>query len=294
MMLRATTRIAAVIGRPVRHSLSPVLHNAAFEALGLDWAYAAFEPESGAAAVAAMAALGIEGLSVTMPFKADVATAVDELRPEAEALGAVNCVSSHNGRLVGHNTDGAGFVDALTLDEGWALEGRRCVVVGAGGAGRAVAAALGRSGAAAVVVVNRDADRARAAAELAGAPGSVGTMSDIGDADLVVNATPIGMVSGVASVHSIDDPHRPTTPRLPLDVDLLGPGQLVVDLIYEPVQTPLLAAARERGATPVNGIGMLIHQAAHAFRIWTGEEPPTEVMSAAAVAALTARETDTA
>lgn len=294
MSLRATTRLAAVIGRPVRHSLSPVLHNAAFEALGLDWAYAAFEPASGGAAVAAMAALGIEGLSVTMPFKADVATAVDELTPEAGALGAVNCVGHRGERLIGHNTDGAGFIDALTLDEGWPVEGRRCVVVGAGGAGRAVAQALGHAGAGSVAVVNRNAERAHAAAALAGAAGFAGTMADVGDAELVVNATPVGMVGGVATVHQIDAPHRAAAPRLPLDAELLHAGQMVVDLIYEPAQTPLLAAARERGAAGVNGLGMLIHQAAHAFRIWTGEEPPTEVMSAAAVAALAARDADSA
>jgi shikimate dehydrogenase len=290
---RATTRLAAVIGRPVRHSLSPVLHNAAFEALGLDWAYVAFEPADGAAAVSAMRTLGIEGLSVTMPFKGEAAVSVDELTPEAEALGAVNCVSRHGDRLIGHNTDGDGFVDALTLDEGWPLEGRRCVIIGAGGAGRAVAEALGRAGASEVVVVNRDITRARAAAALAGPAGRVGVVADVADAELVVNATPVGMVAGVASVQAIEAPHRTAGPRSPLDVDLLRAGQLVVDLIYEPAQTALLAAARERGAAAVNGIGMLIHQAAHAFRIWTGEEAPTEVMSAAAVAALAARDTPT-
>lgn len=285
-----TTRVAALIGNPARHSLSPVLHNAAFEALGLDWAFLVFEPADGPAAVAAMAALGIEGLSVTMPFKADAAAAVDELTPEAAALGAVNCVSLRGTRMIGHNTDGAGFLDALTLDEGWPVEGRNCALVGAGGAGRAVAQALGAAGASSVVVINRDADRARQAALLAGPAGRVGAMADIADAELVINATPIGMTTAVASVHPIDEPHRHLEPRLPFDVSLVHEGQMVVDLIYEPAQTPLLTEARARGAAAVNGLGMLIHQAAHAFRIWTGEEPPTEVMSAAAVAAIASRD----
>lgn len=225
----------------------------------------------GRAAVDAMRAFRVEGLSVTMPHKADVAAAVDRLSPTAERLGAVNTVLWRSGALVGENTDGDGFLDALRVDEGFEPEGRRCLVLGAGGAARAVVVALGAVGAADVVVVNRSPERAEVAAALSPAA-RVGVPGDAGEADLVVNATPVGM-------DGVD--------RLPIDAVHLGSGQLVVDLIYRPAITPLIEAARATGAAATNGLGMLIHQAAHAFRLWTGEDPPLEAMSAAALAALT-------
>lgn len=274
-----STRVAAVIGCPVRHSLSPVVHNAAYRVLGLDWVYVAFEvpPGSGRRAIEAMRALGIDGLNVTMPHKSDVAGAVDRLTPAALALGAVNTVTRGPRRdeLIGDNTDGAGFIDTLRIDEGFEPAGRRCVVVGAGGAGRAVVRALADAGAVAITVVNRTPDRAVAAAALAGAVGRVGRPADAAEADLVVNATPLGMRGGDA--------------ELPVDPVALGPGQLVVDLVYHPVVTPLVDAARARGAAATNGLGMLIHQAARAIRLWTGEDPPLEVMSAAALGELARR-----
>ena len=275
-----STHVAAVIGCPVRHSLSPVMQNAAFDALDLDWVYVALEvpPGSGREAVAGMRALGIDGLNVTMPHKRVVAGAVDRLSPTAQALGAVNTVSRGPRRdeLVGENTDGAGFIDALRIDEGFDPAGRRCVVVGAGGAGRAVIRALAEAGAAAITVVNRTADRAVSAAALAGAVGRVGVAAEAAEADLVVNATPLGM-------------RGEDEPELPVDPVTMGPGQLLVDLVYHPAVTPLVDAARARGAAATNGLGMLIHQAAHAIRIWTGEDPPLEVMSAAALGELARR-----
>jgi shikimate dehydrogenase len=272
-MIGPATRVAGVIGDPVRHSLSPVLHNAAFRALDLDWAYLAFEVAAGegGAAVEAMRTLGIDGLSVTMPHKADVARAVDRLSPVAERLGAVNTVVRRGGVLVGESTDGEGFVAALRQDEGFDPAGKRCLVVGAGGAARAVVLALVDVGAAEVIVAGRTAGKVEAAAALAGDRGRVGTIEEAGDADLVVNATPIGMG---------------TDAGLPLDPRRLAPGQVVVDLVYHPLVTPLVEAARARGVVAVNGLGMLIHQAALAFRLWTGEDPPLEVMSAAALGAL--------
>lgn len=266
-------RVCWVIGSPVEHSLSPTIHNAAFAALGLDWAYFAVSvPEGRAArAVAAMRSLRLGGMSVTMPHKEAVLGAVDVATSTAERLGAANCLSWRGTQVVGDSTDGAGFLDALRADHAWDPEGRRAVVVGAGGAARAIVAALADAGAAEVAVVNRSADRAARAAALAGERGRVVAADAVDGADLVVNATPLGMG---------DDT------RLPLDVARIGGGQVVVDIVYDPVETPLLAAARERGAVPVNGVGMLVHQAAHAFRAWTGEDPPVEVMSAAVVAAL--------
>jgi len=273
----ATTRLAAVIGHPVRHSLSPVLHNAAFDALGLDWTYVAFDvaPDRAGDALVGMRALGLDGLSVTMPHKEAVARAADRLSPTAERLGAVNTVVRMGASLVGESTDGQGFLDALRADQGFEPSGRRCLVVGNGGAARAVILALAEAGAAEVVVVGRSPERIRAAATVGGPRARPGVVQDVREADLVVNATPVGMEGHPA--------------RSPVEPTLLGPGQVVVDLVYHPAITPFVAAARERGAVAVGGLGMLVHQAAHAFRLWTGQDPPLEVMSAAAVRALTVR-----
>jgi shikimate dehydrogenase len=271
-----------VIGRPIDHSLSPAMHNAAFEALDLPWTFLAVSVPEGHArdAIDVMRAVPFAGMSVTMPHKSAVATLVDTCTPIASALDAVNCVWWRGETLVGDNTDGAGFLDALRNDEGFDPEGCRSVVLGAGGAARAVVRALADGGAAEVVVVNRTSERAEVAAGLAGAVGRVGTADAVDGAELVVNATSVGMGVGAGPGGEV-----------PLDVDRLGPGQLVVDLIYEPATTALVAAARDRGAVGVNGLGMLINQAAHAFRSWTGEDPPVEVMSAAATAELARRAT---
>jgi shikimate dehydrogenase len=270
-----------VIGSPIRHSLSPVLHNAAFRSLGLDWVYLAFEVSPGDAgrALAGANALGIDGLSVTMPHKAAVAAAVDRLSPVAEALGAVNTVLRVSGRdgfvLSGENTDGAGFLDALRLDEGFDPAGQRCLVFGAGGAARAVVLALAQAGAAGVTVVNRTSERAVRAAALAGPAGRVGSAQDAAECALVVNATPVGMHDAASD-----------NPSTLVDLSDIGPGQLVVDLVYHPAVTPLVEQARARGAAAVGGLGMLVHQAGHAFRLWTAEDPPLAAMSAAAMSAL--------
>jgi shikimate dehydrogenase len=273
-----STRVAAVIGHPIRHSISPVIHNAAFRALDLDWVFTAFEVAPGRAAAAAEGArdLGVAGLSVTMPHKADVMRALDELTPTAATLGAVNTVVRRGSRqLIGDNTDGAGFLDALRTDEGFDPAGCRCLVVGAGGAARAVVFALAGAGAREVIVANRTAARAEEAAALAPGVARPGTTDEAEGAELVVNATPQGMAGDLA---------------LAVPAATLGPGQLIVDLVYHPAHTPLVEAARQRGAAATNGLGMLIHQAAHAFRLWTGEDPPLEVMSAAALADLALRD----
>lgn len=271
--LTGATRIAAVIGSPVRHSRSPALINAAFAASGLDWAFGAFEvaPGEGAAAVAAMRVLGLGGLSVTMPHKHDVIAALDRVTPDAAALGAVNCVAWEGDRLVGHNTDGGGLLDALAADQGLTPSGMRCVVLGAGGAARSVVRSLAGAGAAEVVVVNRTPANAVVAAALAGEVGRVGAPSDVATADLVVNATSVGMGAS-------PDDHA----AVAVDPRFLAPGQTVVDLVYLPVETPLLRAAAQAGADPVDGIGMLVHQAARAVALWTDHAPDIDAMSAAA------------
>lgn len=276
MSVTATTRTAAVIGNPVRHSLSPVIHNAAFRALDLDWIYVAHDvaPGRGAAAVDAMRTLHLGGMSVTMPHKADVAGAVDRVTPQAARLGAVNCIAWDRGELVGHNTDGPGFVDSLELEMGEAVQGQRCVVLGAGGAARAVILALAEAGASEIVVVNRTSAKALAAAELAGSVGRVGEVADTPRADIVVNATSIGMAG------------TPSAGATPVPAAELGAGQVVADLVYHPHRTPLLMAAEHAGARCVGGVGMLVHQAAHQFRLWTGRDAPVDVMTAAASQAM--------
>jgi shikimate dehydrogenase len=272
----AATRVAGVIGHPIAHSLSPPIHNAAFAACGLDWTYLAFDvpPGFGSDAVRAVRVLGLAGLSVTMPHKEAAASAVDRLSDDAAALAAVNTVVPAGDELVGDNTDGQGFLDSLPGPVG----GGTAAVVGAGGSARAVVLALARAGAAQVAVVNRSQEHAVRAAALAGDRGVVVTGGDVADAvrsaDLVVNATPLGM-------------DRVAAGELPVDPDWLHPGQVVVDLVYRPLTTPLLAAAAQRGATAVDGLDMLVHQAARQFERWTGLEAPIEAMAAAARRAVT-------
>ena len=268
-MISGQTRVAGVIGWPVRHSRSPAIHNAAYAATGLDWTYLAFPvpPGESGRALRGMAALGIEGLSVTMPHKAAVAAAVDRLTDDAIALGAVNCVARDGDLLVGHNTDGGGLVDSLRIDEGIDPAGMRCLVVGAGGAARAVVRALARAGADRVAVQSRRADRAAAAAELAGTVGALAGDDDLRSAELVVHATPVGMG---------DDR------SVPFDAARCAADAVIVDLVYHPEVTALLAEATGAGRRAVGGLGMLVHQAARAFELWTGQPAPIAAMAAAA------------
>ena len=267
-MITGVTRLAAVIGHPVRHSLSPALHNAAFAAAGVDWSYLAFDVAPGRAddALSAMRTLGLGGLSVTMPHKDDVARAVDVLDPAARALGTANTVvPMADGRLAGHSTDGAGFVASL-IEADVDPCGMRVAVIGAGGAARSVIDALARCGVDSIRVINRSAAKALIAAELGAGRGAVGTFSDVATADLVVNATSVGM--------GTDD--------LPVTPDLLRAGQVVADLVYHPIETALLRLATAVGAHPVDGLGMLIHQAVLQQALWTGVRPDPAVMREAA------------
>jgi len=269
-----STRLAAVIGSPVRHSLSPALMNAAFGAAGLDWVYVALEvaAEKLPDALVGVRILDIAGLSVTMPHKESAAACVDQLSDDAALLGAVNCISNANGILTGHNTDGEGFVRSLRSGHEFDPAGRRCVILGAGGAARSIILALARHGAEEIVVVNRTLVRAEHAAAFAAERGRVvrleGAGSDLRDADLIVNATSIGM-------------GEPSDADVPFDPMLLHEGQIVVDIVYRPLETPLLRFARQGGARTANGVGMLAHQAAIQFEIWTGTKAPIDLMLSA-------------
>jgi shikimate dehydrogenase len=273
--------VAALIGSPVAHSLSPVIHQSAFDSAGVDWTYAAFDVAAGqaAGAVAAMRVLGLAGMSVTMPHKHDVAVAVDRLDPAAQALRSVNTVSWDGDELVGSSTDGAGFVSSLAGD-GVEIAGVRFAVIGAGGAARSVIDALGRAGASSVAVINRTAERAESACALA-TVASVGTTADIAEADIVVNASSVGMGVDAASETPSD---------MPCDPALLHAEQIVVDLVYHPLETAWLRRAGLVGARTIDGLGMLIHQAALQQVAWLGRLPDVDVMRRAAETALGRRQ----
>jgi shikimate dehydrogenase len=262
------TRVTGLIGNPVAHSRSPAILNAAFAAAGLNWVYLAFPVPvgHGADAVKAVRHLGLAGLTVTMPHKADAAWACDELTPQARTLGVVNVITMLPGeRVQGASTDGEGLLRSLA-DEGVTVAGRRALVLGAGGAARAITLALGEAGADVTVAARRPA----AADSVAGlVPGAISVSladADPGTADIVLNATPVGMNG--------EDPV--------IAPDVLNPAQFVVDTIYHPMETPLLAACRARGVPCTNGLGMLVHQAALAFELWTGVDAPLAEMQAAA------------
>lgn len=274
MTIGATTRVTGVIGDPIRHSRSPRIFNAAYAAAELDWVYLAFEVPAGlgANAVRAMPALGIAGLSVTMPHKDDAAAACNELSPDAKALGAVNAiVLREDGSLYGDSTDGEGFWLSLS-DAGVDPTGRSVLVLGAGGAARSVVLALGRRGVQ-VTVAARRSDAAEAAAALA--PGArAAAWSDVGSVvsqvEGVVNATSIGMTSRAGEA----DESR--------ELPAVGAGQWAADLVYYPERTRFLEAAESGGALAVGGLGMLVHQAAIAFAQFTGRPAPLDAMWTAA------------
>ncbi len=273
----ARTQVVAVIGDPIDHSLSPVIHNAGFAELGLDWVCVALPVADGGAVDAslAMRTLGLRGMSVTMPHKSAIVAGMDRLTEVASTLGSVNCVTLRDAELIGDSTDGAGFLDGLQADFDFHPAGADCVVLGAGGAARAVILALIGAGARSVRVINRTRSRAEHAAALGGPSAAVGAASDVAQADLVVNATPVGMGATPGAGAG-----------LAFDAALLRPGQVVAELVYHPAETELMAAARAAGARTANGVSMLVHQAAVAFTHWTGEPAPVRAMTAAAIDAM--------
>lgn len=269
--------MAGLLGWPLDTTFSPAIHNAAFTELGLPWVYCAFRvpPEGLAQAVKGARQLGFAGLNVTIPHKEPVAGLVDEVAGEARTTGAVNTIAFSEGRMIGLNTDVEGFMKFLSLDVGISVEGRQTLVLGAGGAARAVARGLGLMGAARVAVAARDEAKAAEVAKLSfPARGTVHQWIEgpwlARDAHLVVNATPVSADAGEL---------------LRSDV---GAGQHVVDLSYLPESPELVLRARAAGADAFSGLGMLVHQAAASFEIWTGRPAPIEVMSAAATAAAAA------
>lgn len=277
----ADTRLVALLGWPLHHSLSPVMHNAAFREHGLDLIYLALPvaPADLARVVDALGAMGVVGANVTVPHKRTVAARCDGLTGEAQLVGAVNTLWWTSDGLLGDNTDAAGLAQVLGGDVG-VRGGDAAVLLGTGGAARAAAVALGRLGAE-VTVVGRRPDAAQELAEVAsraGAPvvdaldlaGRHWVVAAVRDARVVVNATPLGMGG-----EALDEPFMD-----------LHTGQAAYDLVYNPPETPFLAAARAAGADAHHGLGMLVAQAAASYRRWTGQDAPQATMSAAALGAL--------
>jgi shikimate dehydrogenase len=275
------TRPVGVIGWPVSGSLSPVIHNAAFAALGLDLVYVALAVPPGELprALTGLTALGFVGANVTMPYKTEASRLIADLSEDAERLQAVNTIVCAPGGMRGHNTDAPGFERFLRADAGFEPAGRSALVFGGGGAARACALALARGGLASLILAVRD--EAKAAGVRSAIEGFDTEVEVVGfesarsvAADLVVNATPLGA-----------DGEELPVPRL-------GAGTLVVDLLYGPSVTPLLSRARACGAMAFGGLGLLIQQAALSFELWTGRSPSLDVMSAAALSALAGSSAD--
>ena len=282
--ITSSTSVAAVIGDPVKHSLSPVIHNVGFRSLGIDWMYVACEVKEGDAqsALDAMKTLGLRGLSVTMPHKTAIASLVDSVSVAAQALNSVNTIEvTSDGSLVGHSTDGDGLVASLD-EQGVSVTGTSILILGAGGAARSVIDALQRHGCRQMFVANRSLDHAQHAAALAPALTTVVSIANLVDlaeaaakSDIIINATSVGMSKSPDTV-SVS----------PLAPDLIGPPHVVVDLVYHPIETELLRLARSRGALAIDGLGMLVHQAALQQQIWTGLTPNVSDMYQAALQAL--------
>ncbi len=274
------TRLVALLGDPVSHSLSPRMHAAAFRARGLPWVYVAFRVRPGdlGTAVAGLRALGFAGANVTLPHKVAVCQLADELDVSARRCGAANTLVFSEGRVVAFNTDVAGVRRALD-EEGVAPRGLRVAILGAGGAARAACVALGEAGAGVVTVVARrpaagEALCARMRDDFPRTRFEVRPFEDaalrkaLREADLVVNATPVGMYP-----KEEESPVREAT--------WLRPGQVVFDMVYNPPTTRLLRLAQQAGARTVGGLSMLVHQGAESFELWTGSPAPTDAMKRA-------------
>ena len=278
MSVNGKTRVCAIIGDPVEHSLSPVMHNAAFKKLGLNLVYVAFTVTSTELKTAVLGAksLGLKGLNVTMPHKNAVMNYLDAVDSTAKSIGAVNTVLNNQGKLIGYNTDGSGAMIALQ-ENGVDPEEKKLVLLGAGGAAKAIAYQAAQD-VEELVILNRTPEKAKKLAEALksfGAKVKAGTLSskvleeELPTTDILVNATSVGM--------------HPDVDISPVPSDLLHSDLSVMDIIYNPLETKLLKDAKSAGAKVVSGIEMLLYQGAVAFEIWTNCPAPVEVMREAAL-----------
>ncbi len=272
MKITGKTSVYGIIGYPVKHSLSPLMQTAAFKTSSIDAVYVPFSvtPENLEDAVEGIKALSISGVNVTVPHKERIVRLLDYLDDEAEFLEAVNTVKNEKGVLTGYNTDAGGFLDSLK-EAGIEVKGKKVTIIGAGGAAKAVGYALLKERVSFLNIVNRNFQKAKELGEKLGKMGKVlvfplkGTTIEVllSDTDILVNTTSVGL--------------KPEDPFL-FDYSKIPEKLTVIDIIYNPPETPLLKAAKEKGCKTLNGIGMLLHQGARAFKIWTGMEPPIEEM----------------
>lgn len=269
MNIDGRTEIYGIMGRPVAHSLSPAMHNAAFEALGLNKIYLAFEVEDVAAALTGLRALGIRGASVTIPHKEAVLPYLDEIDPVAAKIGAVNTLFFSEGRLRGLNTDWLGANRALA--EKMELAGSRVLILGAGGSARAIGFGLLEAGAE-IVIASRTPARGQALARALGCPWLPLAEAGRHRADALVNATPVGM--------------GPATEAIPIDPEALPHFGVVMDIVYAPLATRLLRESRGAGCQVIDGLAMLLYQGVAQFELWTARSAPIEVMRKALLAAI--------
>ena len=275
-LLTGHTRIVGVIGDPIEHSRSPQMHNAAFAKAGLDYVYVPFHvrPNDLAAAIAGFKAINIVGINVTLPHKQAVISHLTSISREAELIGAVNTLTFTDEGIHGDNTDAPGVLRALAENENMSVPvGENVVVLGAGGAARAVVVALALAGVASMTIANRTVERAVALAEEMGQKTGI-SMQGLGlaDAQLPVAVRESMLLINTATV-SMDATHP-----LLISADWLQPNTIVYDIVYTPPVTPLMRAAAARGCETLGGIGMLVHQGAIAFEKWTGIAPCTETM----------------
>ena len=287
-MITGKTTVCGVIGDPIEHTMSPVMHNAAYKKLGLDYVYVAFRVDKAdlGKAVAGMRALNIRGLNVTIPHKVAIMPFLDELDPLAEKIGAVNTVVNNNGVLRGCNTDATGFLQAL-LAKGVRPEGKTVAILGAGGASRGISFILAERGAN-LVILNRKleldwaVDLARRVSEVFKKQAEALELNEpnlaktLAGAEILVNATSVGMSPDIDST--------------PVPGRLLRPGLLVFDIVYNPIQTRLIKDAEAAGAKTISGIDMLAWQGAQAFEMWTGQPAPVELMKREAIKVLQGHE----
>jgi shikimate dehydrogenase len=275
-MISGKTKIFGIFGYPVEHTFSPGMHNSAFKELGMDACYVPFAVSPGRLgdAVKAIVPLGLCGLNVTVPHKENVLAYLDELSEEARLIGAVNTIEVREGRLIGHNTDGRGFLRSLHKDAGFDPRGKSILFIGSGGAARAVGFSLALAGTKKIMFRDVDARKAGALAQdirnKTGAD-AASISEDLlaasaAEADCLINATPLGL--------------KKTDP-LPIGKDIVRKNHLVCDLVYNPPETALLKAAKARGAKRLSGLGMLLYQGVIAFEIWTSGKAPVPVMKKA-------------
>lgn len=284
-MISGTTSVFGIFGHPVEHTFSPGMHNAAFAKIKRDACYVPFAvaPADLERAVRAIVPLGIRGLNVTIPHKETIIPFLDDLTDDARMIGAVNTIEVARGRLTGHNTDGRGFLRSLREETGFRPKGKTVLMVGSGGAARAVGFSLALSGAQTILLCDLDAVKAkrlgRDIENKTAARVKVVNPEDLEKtgqaADCVINATPLGLKPG--------DP-------LPVPRHVIRKDRLICDLIYNPIRTPLLKAARAAGADALSGIGMLLYQGVIAFEIWTGGKAPVDVMRSALARQIERRE----